>query len=441
MDYVVVEGLPAVGKSEVLALLERFYPESVRVLPELVKRVVEREGLDLFRERAALTAAITAALPERRERILEILNQGFLCLEESHLGVHFAYSTALGDTGFVDAYAGLRESLPAPDAFVRLEIPVPRSSERQGARGTPGFEVDAAVLDRMLSELDRLHEDRTSRLIRIDANRPAHEVVQELAEFLGLSYGVPRESLRETFDVLLLLGRPASGKSEFIDFMNGCPAAERAGTFRIAPFDVVDDFPILWERFEEDDVWERLGRPRFHSKRCNGNYTVTDDGLWGFLIEKINRRVEQTFALPERFDHRTMIVEFSRGGPTGYADALAELSPSILERAAILYVSVSFEESWRRNIARYDEKLRDGILTHSVPREEMEKTYGIDDWDSIAGEAHGTIEVQGIRISYATMCNEPESADPSVLRQRYGDALRPLYDAWRETRTPGTRPP
>ena len=441
MDHVVVEGLPAVGKSEVLALLERFYPESVRVLPELVKRVVEREGLDLFREREALTAAITAALPERRERILEILNQGFLCLEESHLGVHFAYSVALGDTGFVDAYDGLREVLPAPDAFVRLEIPVPRSSERQRARGTPGFEVDAAVLDRMLSELDRLHEDRTSRLIRIDADRPAHEMVQELAELLGLSYGAPRESLREAFGVLLLLGRPASGKSEFIDFMNGCSATERAQTFHIAPFDVVDDFPILWERFEEDDVWEQLGRPRFHSKRCNGNYAVTDDGLWGFLIEKINRRVEQTFALPEQFDRRSLIVEFSRGGPTGYTDALAELSPSILERAAILYVSVSFEESWRRNIARYDEKLRNGILTHSVPREEMERTYGIDDWDSIAGETHGTIEVQGIRVPYATMHNEPESTDPLVLRRRYGDALRPLYDLWRETRTPGTRPP
>jgi thymidylate kinase len=436
MDYVVVEGLPSVGKSEALALLARFYPESVRVLPELVKQIVEREGLDLFRDRAALTAAIAAALSERRQQILEILSQGFLCLEESHLGVHLAYSTALGDTGFVAAYEGLRETLPTPDAFIRLEIPVARSSERQRARGTPEFEADTATLDRMLSELDRWHEDQPSRLIRIDADRSAHDTVRQLSELLGLSYGAPRESLRETFDVLLLLGRPASGKSEFIDFMTGRPAAQRARAFHIAPFDVVDDFPILWERFEEDDIWERLGRPRLHSKRCDGNYAVTDPGLWGFLIEKINRRIERAFAPPERFDGRTLIVEFSRGGPTGYADALAGLSPSILERAAILYVSVSFEESWRRNIARYNEKLRDGILTHSVPREELESTYGIDDWPSLAGETHGTVEVQGIRVPFATMHNEPESADPSVLRKRYGDALGPLYDAWRETRTP-----
>ena len=433
MDYVVVEGLPAVGKSEVLALLARFHPESVRVLPELVKRVVQRERLDLFREREALTAAIAASLPGRRERILEILDQGFLCLEESHLGVHRAYSLALGDTGFVDAYEGLRDVLPPPDAFVRLEIPVARSLERQRARGTPGFEVDAAALDRMLSGLDRWHADHASRLIRIDADRPAHETVQELAELVGLSYGVPRESLREGFDVLLLLGRPASGKSEFIDFMNGCSATERAQTFHIAPFDVVDDFPILWERFEEDDIWEQLGRPRLHSKRCPGNYAVTDNGLWGFLIEKINRRVEQNFLAPGRFDRRSLIVEFSRGGPTGYADALERLSDSILKRTAILYVSVSFEESWRRNIARYDEKLRGGTLTHSVPREEMERTYGIDDWDEIGGETHGTIEARGIRIPYATMHNEPESTDPSVLSERYARALGPLYAAWRET--------
>ena len=434
MDYVVVEGLPAVGKSEVLALLERFYPESVRILPELVKRVVEREGLDLFRERAALSAAITAALPERRERIREIRDQRFLCLEESHLGVHLAYSIALCDTDFVDAFESLREVLPTPDAFVRLEIPVGRSSERQQARGTPRFEVDPAVLDRMLSELDRWHEDRASRLIRIDADRPAHEVVRKLTELLSLSYGARRELLREAFDVLLLVGRPASGKSEFIDFMEGLAAAERAEAFRIAPFRVIDDFPILWERFEEDDVWERLGRPRLHSKRCNGNYAVTDDGLWPFLIEKINRRVGPVLAEPDLLDHRTLIVEFSRGGPTGYADALARLSPAILERAAILYVSVSFEESWRRNIARYDEKLRGGVLTHSVPREEMERTYGTDDWGSIADEPRGAIEIRGIRVPYAMMHNEPESTDPIVLSGRYADALGPLYDAWRGAR-------
>jgi len=223
MDYVVVEGLPAVGKSEVLALLERFHPGSVRILPELVKEIVERNEFDLFRDRDALTAAIVAALPERRARIREIVEQGHLCIEESHLGVHRAYSLVLGDTSFIDAYEGLRDALPGPDAFVRLEIPVERSAERQRARGTPGFAVEAAALGAMLAELDRWHAERATRLLRIDADRPADRMVSDLTELLGLSYGVPRGELEETFDVLLLLGRPASGKSEFIEFMEGLP--------------------------------------------------------------------------------------------------------------------------------------------------------------------------------------------------------------------------
>jgi hypothetical protein len=266
----------------------------------------------------------------------------------------------------------------------------------------------------------------------VDADRPPDEVVRDLVEVLELPYRASRAALRDTFDVLLLLGRPASGKSEFIDCMDSFPPSERAATFHIGPFRVFDDFPILWERFEEDDIWERLGRPRYHSKRCDGNYAVTDAGLWGFLIEKVNRQVERPLASWRRSCGHTLILEFSRGGATGYADALARLSADILRRAAILYVSVSFEESWRRNIARYDEKLRSGILTHSVPREEMETTYGTDDWQTLAGRPHGTLDVGGIRIPYATMINEPESTDPSVLKARYADALDPLYAAWND---------
>jgi len=432
MSHVIVEGLPAVGKSEALALLERFYPESVRVLPELVKQIVETEGLDLFRDRAKLTAAIAAALPARRTQIDKLCQQGYLCLEESHLGVHRAYSVALGDTGFVDAYEELQDMSPMPDAFVRLEIPMACSLRRQLARATPDFEVDAAVLDRMLSELDWWHADHETRLIRIYADRPAHATLQELTEALHLSYGASCSELGDTFDIILLLGRPASGKSEFIDFMSRMEARTRADRFHIAPFDVTDDFPILWERFEEDDIWEKLGCPRLHSKRCNGNYAVTDEALWGFLIEKINRRADVLLAKPGALDHRTMIIEFSRGGPTGYADALSQLSPTILKHAAILYVSVSFDESWRRNIARYDEKRRHGILTHSVPREEMEQTYGIDDWSAIAGKTHGIVTVGEIPIPYATMHNEPESIDPHELSRRYHRALLPLYETWQD---------
>jgi len=235
-----------------------------------------------------------------------------------------------------------------------------------------------------------------------------------------------------TFDVLFLLGRPAGGKSEFIDFMMQCPADERASQYHIGDFDVVDDFPMLWELFEDDDIWEALGRERLYSRRCNGNYAVTDDGLWPFLIRKIDRVVQSRLAASDAREGRTTIIEFARGGSSGYADAFHDVSDAILKRAAVLYVSVSFEESWRRNIARYDESDKGGILTHSVPRKEMEKTYGIDDWFDIASDGVGTIRVRDIDVPFVTMPNEPESKDFAILGPRYKDALAPLFACWSE---------
>ncbi|MEN6369541.1 MAG: hypothetical protein ABFD77_07590 [Thermotogota bacterium] len=432
--HVVVEGLPAVGKTETLALLARFYPQLVRVLPELVKEVVEAEGIDLFRERNRLTDALRRAIPERARRIREILAAGYSCLEESHLGVHLAYSRALGDSSFLRVYDELEARLPRPDLYLRLDLPIAESIARQTARGTPQYAIDASVLQQFLHDLTAWHDARRTRLVTIDADRPATVVVEAVERTLGLCYVSDSASGTPTFDVLLLLGRPASGKSEFIDFMSRLPADERARRHHLGPLDVIDDFPILWQKFEEDDAWERLGRPRLHSRRANGNYAVADDAIWEFLIDRINA------AARERLARRggspgTLLIEFSRGGVRGYADAFAALSDDLLPRAAVLYVSVSFEESWRRNLARYDEKRRSGILTHSVPREEMERTYGTDDWARFAPGESGLLEVRGHRIPYVTMGNEPESTDPRILGPRYGRALDLVFALWERRRT------
>lgn len=430
MRHIIVEGLPAAGKSEILELLARFHPESLRVLPEMVKEVVLRDGIDLFNERDRLTEALLAEIPRRRAAVNAILESGKICIEESHLGVHYAYAQALGDRGFVSAFDRLHDSSPTPDAYARLNIPVDISVVRQAARGTHRFDIEPATLERFLVELDAWHANAGTTVRHISADRAASSVVDEIERWVGLSYGASPKIFAETFDVLLLLGRPASGKSEFIDFMLQCPAEERARDLKIAPFHVVDDFPILWEKFEEDDLWESLGRQRLYSKRSDGNYAVTDDGLWAFLIGMINRRTVGALSRDHRCRH-TLIIEFSRGGSRGYADALRGLSPEILSRAAILYVSVSFEESWRRNVARYNEKARGGILTHSVPRDEMQRTYGADDWHTLTDGALGTIPVGDVLVPYATMLNEPESTDPAELRARYQKALHPLFDLWR----------
>lgn len=427
LRHVVFEGLPAVGKSEALALLSRFYPRDVRVLPELVKEVVERERLDLFGERKRLAEAILAAAPARRDQVVDIVQAGMLCLEESHLGVHLAYSRALGDPYFPAVYQQTAAVLPSPGLYVRFDLPVSESVDRQKARGTPAFEVTMPVLERMLRELDAWHEANDAPVASIDADRPAGEFLSEVEARLGLVYRASPAACADTFDVLFLLGRPASGKSEFIDFMMGSDAGERAFQYHLAPFEVLDDFPILWQKFEEDDLWERLGQVRLYSQPADGNYAVTNPAIWGFLIGRLEQEIQ---ARLEVLDRRTLLIEFSRGGNDAYRQALRGFSRSVLSRAAILYVDVSFAESQRRNRARYDENNRDAILTHSVPRAEMEGVYAFDDWDRLTGDGEGSIEVSGVHVPYVTMKNEPESTDPRVLGPRYEAALRRLHALW-----------
>ena len=429
MKHIVFEGLPALGKSETLELLARFYPERVAVLPELVKEVAEREGIDILTERRRLTDAIVAALPDRRKAIEEIVSSGRICLEESHLGVHYAYAKALGDDGFTEAYPAVEKALPAPDLFLRFVAPTDISVIRQKGRNTPEYFIGKETLERMLSHLDAWHIERKTPLVAIDADRPPSEFIEEVERIIGLRYIPRRQSVKGVFPILLLLGRPASGKSEFIDFMKKTPLPERAARYHIGALRVLDDFPILWEKFLEDDIWEHLGRGRLFSRPTGPNYAVADPVIWAFLIEKLNRAAEA--ALGSLGDGDTLLIEFSRGGKDGYRRALSLLSPEITRRASILYVDVSFEESWRRNTARYDEARRDSILTHSVPREELEKTYGTDDWKELTDGPTGIIRLDGERIPYATMKNEPEAKDPAVLGPRYLGSLEPLYELWK----------
>lgn len=236
----------------------------------------------------------------------------------------------------------------------------------------------------------------------------------------------------KVFEILLLLGRPASGKSEFIDFMEKCPLERRITRYHIGNLYTIDDFVMLWEKFEEDDLWERLGKPRLFSKRAEENYTVTNEQIWPFLIEKINARAEKYIQSKPGHPPQTALIEFSRGGQTAYTDALNRLSPKILSRASILYLHVSPEESRRRNIARYDKKKKGSILAHSVPEEDLKRTYAKDDWRSITQKSSGQLLVSNARLPYVTLHNEPESDDPAILDRRYHDALKTLYRLWQD---------
>lgn len=105
---------------------------------------------------------------------------------------------------------------------------------------------------------------------------------------------------------------------------------------------------------------------------------------------------------------KTIVIEFARGGPQGstlplppplgYRYSLACLSDAILERASILYIWVTPEESRRKN----RERARPGregdasILHHGVPESVMLQDYGCDDlqWLLDHGPRPDTIRVE-----------------------------------------------
>lgn len=117
-----------------------------------------------------------------------------------------------------------------------------------------------------------------------------------------------------------------------------------------------------------------------------------------FLKEK-NDEVEKAQGLKSK----TVVIEFSRGGadsapmplpaPYGYKYTYEQLSPEILEKASILYLWVSPEESRRKNEARADPNDPGSILNHCVPRAVMYCEYGCDDieWLLNTSDKPGTV--------------------------------------------------
>jgi len=92
---------------------------------------------------------------------------------------------------------------------------------------------------------------------------------------------------------------------------------------------------------------------------------------------------------PDTLEGKTILLEFARGGadqsplplvaPYGYRYSLSRLAPEILDRAAILYIWVTPEESRRKNRERTDPDDPGSILNHGVPNAVMYGDYGCDD--------------------------------------------------------------
>lgn len=234
--------------------------------------------------------------------------------------------------------------------------------------------------------------------------------------------------MSDTFQVIILIGRPAAGKSEVIDYLKNLPDDERRAKLHIAPFEEIDDFLWVWETFEDDDIRSKHDKPRLST---TPDYYFLDPFTWNLYIEKMNLEFAKRLAHDTYYlDNRTVILEFSRGGDNAFADAFSYLSDEILARAVIVYVSVPYEESVRRNRRRKRKGQEDSILYHSLPDDKMEKYYKTNDWDNLSGgKSAGTIEIKEHRVPFTVFQNEPEKTDDPA---KLGPALEDVFGRlWR----------
>ena len=236
-------------------------------------------------------------------------------------------------------------------------------------------------------------------------------------------------NLTPFFQLLILIGRPASGKSEITDYLKKVSPSQRRTRFHLADLEILDDFPMLWTWFEEDQLLsEKLGQPRLHT---TPQEYFLQDYFWDLLIERLGLEYRKRLRDdPHYHDHKTTILEFSRGSQHGgYRQAFQHLPEEVLQRAGVIYIRVTFEESMRKNRLRFNPNRPDSILEHSLSEAKMKRLYEIDDWDQIsAGNSH-YLKVGDHRVPYAVFENQDDvtTNHPDLLGARLEQVLAQLW--------------
>jgi len=228
------------------------------------------------------------------------------------------------------------------------------------------------------------------------------------------------------FPILILTGRPASGKSEIIDFLKKCDPITRLEKFHIADLDELDDFLYVWETFELDDLMTQLGKERVWSDE---KYWFKDPYIWDLYMKRLALDYRQKIARdPAYHDRMTTLVEFARGGEDAIRHALSFLSGDMLDKAVLMYIRVSYEESVRKNRRRARKGEEDSVLYHSLPDEKMELYYRTNDWDQIEAADANFIAVREHRLPYAAFENMPEKTlDLQLLAAELARATSKLW--------------
>ena len=240
-----------------------------------------------------------------------------------------------------------------------------------------------------------------------------------------------------TFKILLLIARPAAGKSEIIAHLKSTPLDERIRKFHVGNFEEVDDFPMLWTWFEEDAILSDLGHARLYTD-ANGNFLYPY--LWDLLVRRISLDYSKKLRdNPGYHQTKTTIIEFARGkSHGGFSRAFSHLSKEIAEKLAILYINVSWEESLRKNQARFNPDKPDSILEHGLSDEKMESLYRYSDWEELTLNQPDYLQIQGVSVPYTVFENEDDVTSPGGenLSNRLEESLMDLFSKYREKTNP-----
>ncbi len=197
-------------------------------------------------------------------------------------------------------------------------------------------------------------------------------------------------------------------------------------------------------------------------------FDAMDPDLRGLLADRLSGEADrlnnEIFGRrPSDLNGKTIVIEFARGGPDGasmplpstygYSYAFSQLSEAILERAAVLYIWVTPEESRRKNRARCDPDDPGSILNHMCPEEVMLNEYGSCDMEHLL-ETSGrsgtvTVEAHGRRFQLPVArfdnrhdlttfvrdeSDDWQAADIGKLEDALSDSLARLWESYETAR-------
>ena len=146
---------------------------------------------------------------------------------------------------------------------------------------------------------------------------------------------------------------------------------------------------------------------------------------WDLLIERISLEYDKLLRNESYHKTRTAIIEFSRGTEHGgYTSAFSHLSDRILEKALIVFIDVSFEESLRKNRKRFNPSRPDSILEHGLPDQKLERLYKDVDWSDVSSASPTHISINKHSVPYVVLDNMPSKTDDPAL---LGPALDEVF--------------